>query len=258
METLRVTPVQIELEWENPTANKNRLAEAMAPFAGKTDLLILPEMFTTGFSMNPAPLAETMDGPSVSWMQAQADKLQAAITGSLIIEENGKYYNRLLFLSPGKKIHSYDKKHLFGMAGEGDHYEAGTEKLILEYKGWKICPLICYDLRFPVWARNAEDYDLLIYVANWPEKRNYAWRALLQARAIENQAYVIGVNRVGMDANGHSYSGDSVVYAPMGDTPLFEQAHTASMETVELQKSNIRRIREKLPFLADRDQFQIL
>ncbi|MEO1435901.1 MAG: nitrilase-related carbon-nitrogen hydrolase [Bacteroidota bacterium] len=161
-------------------------------------------------------------------------------------------------MSPEGRLETYDKKHLFGMAGEGDHYAAGSKKLIVEYQGWRICPLICYDLRFPVWARNAEDYDLLIYVANWPEKRNYAWRALLQARAIENQAYVVGVNRVGVDANGHTYSGDSVVYAPMGDTPLFEQAHTAAVETIKLSKSTIRRIREKLPFLADRDQFQIL
>jgi predicted amidohydrolase len=223
----------------------------------QTDLVVLPEMFTTGFSMNPNELAEEEDGPTLAWLKAKARELDAAITGSVIIHEKGKYYNRLFFVLPNGNYQTYNKRHLFTYAGEHHHYTAGSNKLTLDYKGWKICPMVCYDLRFPVWSRNTEDYDLLIYVANWPERRNHPWKSLLVARAIENQCYTIGLNRVGEDGNGISHSGDSIVLDPLGEkvaaaNPLIEEVITTQISKAELQK-----VRDRFQFLADRDEFTL-
>jgi omega-amidase len=221
------------------------------------DMIVLPEMFTSGFTMNASDVAETMNGETVNWMKGLASKKQAAITGSLVIKEDDKFYNRLLFVHPNGSIDSYDKRHTFTLAGEDKVYSSGTEKLIVDYKGWKICPLICYDLRFPVWARNVENYDVLIYVANWPKVRVAAWDALLKARAIENMSYCIGVNRVGLDGNNHEYSGHSASYDVLGhrmDTIPYDKE---AIEIVTLNMEELETYRSKLNFLEDRDSFSL-
>jgi omega-amidase len=235
------------------------LAKQLAGLAGATDLIVLPEMFTTGFSMEPRPLAESIPGPTLSWMQEQAAHCQAAITGSIICSAEGKYYNRLIWMRPDGTYATYDKRHLFAYAGEDAHYTAGTERLIVTLGPWTICPLICYDLRFPVWSRNTEPvYDVLIYLANWPSPRRTAWQKLLQARAIENQAYVVGVNRVGTDANGFHYQGDSCVVDFLGD-PVFEgQEGRVEITTTIIQREPLQEYRAKFPFLASAGKFQIL
>lgn len=207
--------------------------------------------------MNPSEVAETMKGDTVLWMKELASKKQSAITGSLVIKEDGNYYNRLLFVHPNGTTETYDKRHTFTLAGEDKVYSAGTEKLIVDYKGWKICPLICYDLRFPVWARNVENYHVLIYVANWPKVRISAWDALLIARAIENMSYCIGVNRVGLDGNNHEYSGHSAAYDVLGqrlDTIPYNQE---AIEIITLKKEELETYRSKLNFLEDRDSFSL-
>lgn len=255
---LKITLIQAPLVWENPEANRVYFSAEIKKLKSETDLIILPEMFTTGFTMNASALAETMKGKTVAWMKELAIKCNLAITGSLIITENGKFYNRLLFVTPEEEIFYYDKRHLFTLANEQEHYSPGTKKLILEYKGWKICPLICYDLRFPVWSRNLENYDVLIYVANWPEARIKAWDVLLQARAIENIAYCIGVNRVGVDGKGFNYVGHSAVYNALGEneTPLNFQDKNSIQ--IILKKDHLKSIREKLKFLDDKDSFQLV
>ncbi len=258
MNNLRVTTVQADLIWEDATANRAAFTALLTPQAGKTDLILLPEMFSTGFSMNAARLAESMDGPTVKWMAEMAKETNAVVAGSLIIEDGGNYYNRLIWMSPNGAIKQYDKRHLFTMAGEHNTYTAGTELLITEVNGWKVCPLICYDLRFPVWSRNTEGYDLMFYVASWPQKRVYAWKSLLQARAIENQCFVIGVNRVGQDGNGFDYSGDSRVIPPLGDRLIYEGTDEAELITHELSGGLITEVRERFPFLLDRDSFKII
>ncbi|KAA3632908.1 MAG: amidohydrolase, partial [Bacteroidetes bacterium] len=210
MKALRLSIVQDHLAWEQKQQNLKHFSKVLSPLKGETDLIVLPEMFTTGFSMNAEKLAETMEGPTVQWLKKQAADLSAAIMGSCIIRDMGKFYNRLLFVTPEGKTFYYDKRHLFSFAGEHEYYTGGTHRILIPYKGWKIMPQICYDLRFPVWSRNTDDYDLLIYVANFPDKRRFAWQQLLTARAIENQVYTIGVNRIGLDENGIEYSGDSV------------------------------------------------
>lgn len=254
MNDLHVTLIQATLVWENATANRANFAKKIERLASPTDLIVLPEMFTTGFTMHPKTVAETMDGATVKWLQKIAAQANAVVTGSVVITENGQYYNRLLWVRPDGSYDYYDKRHLFTLAGEHEHYQAGTNRLITSLKGWNICPLICYDLRFPVWSRNVENYDLLIYVANWPDKRSNAWKALLTARAIENQCYTIGVNRVGEDANGHLYSGDSGVvdYAGM---QLVRQSYTEGVLQLVLNASAQQQFRQKLNFLADRDNF---
>jgi predicted amidohydrolase len=221
------------------------------------DIILLPEMFTSGFTMNPTKVAESMQGETVAWMKESASKKQAAITGSLVVEENGFYYNRLLFVHPDGVVESYDKRHTFTLAGENEVYSAGTQKLIVNYKGWKICPLICYDLRFPVWARNVENYDVLIYVANWPKVRIAAWDALLKARAIENMSYCIGVNRVGLDGNNHEYSGHSAAYDVLGKRLDTIPTDKEAIEIVTLNKKDLEIYRMKLNFLEDRDEFSL-
>lgn len=257
MAQLKITLVQSEIIWEDPAANLAHYGEVLDRMVEPTDLIILPEMFTTGFTMDPQPYAETMDGLSIRWMAAQADRWKAAVTGSLIIKEDGKYFNRLIWMEPGGKYQTYDKRHLFAMAGEHEEYEAGTERLIIDYNGWRICPMICYDLRFPVWARNDDAYDLLIYTANWPNKRAYDWMTLLRARAIENQCYVAAVNRVGTDANGHEYNGDSCVIDPGWRHVLWHAEKEEAVQTVALTAEHLMEVRSRLPFLQDRDQFTI-
>lgn len=240
------------------------LEEKINGIQEKTELVILPEMFSTGFSMNPGTLAETMEGPTIAWMKRISKEKKLVLTGSFIAEEEGKYYNRLVWMLPNGQMGHYDKRHLFAFAGEHNHYEAGHRRLVASVKGWKILLLICYDLRFPVWSRqstehtdevNSEpEYDLIVYVANWPERRNHAWKTLLQARAIENQCYVIGVNRVGDDGNGIYHSGDSMVVDPMGEV-VFSEAHMEFVKTITLQKSSLLETRNRLPFLKDADRF---
>ena len=233
---MKITIIQSDLVWEDKVANLARFDTHINNIQESTDIVVLPEMFSTGFSMNTAALAESMDGKTIQWMSNHAQTLDAVVTGSLIIKENGQFYNRLIWMKPDGTFEQYDKRHLFGMgSGEDKHYTAGTERLIVTYKGWKICPLICYDLRFPVWSRNTVDYDVLIYTANWPEPRSFHWKTLLVARAIENQSYVIGVNRVGVDALGSLHSGDSCVINPYG-TVEFTQAYQEMVFTTTLSK----------------------
>lgn len=256
-EKLKIAFIQANLKWEDSEANRQLFSEEIAKISEETDLIILPEMFTTGFSMNAEKLAEPTDGPTLKWMREQAKKKQAAVTGSVIISENGNYYNRLFFVFPDGKYQLYDKRHTFTLAKEDETYTAGRERLIVRYKDWKICPLICYDLRFPVWARNTEDYDLLIYVANWPEKRVNAWDALLKARAIENMSYCIGLNRTGEDGDGYVYNGHSATYDVLGKelTPL-DRAEEFTAE-ITIDKTSLYDTRKKLKFLQDRDKFSL-
>ncbi|GGZ85165.1 amidohydrolase [Algibacter mikhailovii] len=252
---LNIVLIQADLVWENPKQNRLNFTKKIEGLDEGVDLIILPEMFSSGFTMNASAVSETMSGPTVLWMQAMALKRDTAIMGSIVITEDNQFYNRLLFVEPSGKISYYDKRHTFTLVGEDKIYTAGNKKIILNYKGWKICPLICYDLRFPVWARNTEDYDVLIYVANWPKPRVSAWDALLKARAIENMCYCIGVNRVGLDGVQSEYSGHSAVYDVLGNeitaiTPFEEQ-----VESVTLEKRHIEAYRNKLKFLNDRDSF---
>lgn len=253
---LQIALIQTHLIWENPEANRIYIEDKVSTLKN-TDLIILPEMFTSGFTMNAATVAETMDGATISWLKQLAKDKQTAITGSLVITENEKYYNRLVFIEPSGKLTFYDKRHTFTLAGEDKIYTAGTEKIIIDYKGWKICPLICYDLRFPIWARNTENYDLLLYVANWPKVRVYAWEALLKARAIENMSYCIGVNRVGVDANNYDYSGYSAAYNVLGHRIDALPIEKEAIEIISLSKNHIKKYRDKLGFLNDRDEFSL-
>lgn len=238
------------------------LEQKIAGMDQKTEVVILPEMFSTGFSMKPEELAETMEGESVQWMKRVAAENKIILTGSLIIQDEGNYYNRLVWMLPNNQYGIYDKRHLFGFADEDQHYTAGSKRLIGSVKSWKINLLVCYDLRFPVWARqqpvnNHPEYDVLVYVANWPERRNIAWKTLLQARAIENQCYVIGVNRVGHDGNNIYHSGDSMVVDPMGEI-LYHKKDEEDIFTITLDKDHLQSVRDKLPFLKDADGFAII
>lgn len=256
MKDLKVTTIQADLYWENAAANLEHLATLIQQINEPTDVVVLPEMFTTGFTMKAKDFAEPMKGVSITWMANQAKAINAVVTGSLIVVENGKYYNRLIWMEPDGTITYYDKRHLFAMADEHKTYEQGKKKVIATWKGWKFCLQICYDLRFPAFARNLEDYDALIYMANWPITRNFHWKILLQARAIENQAYVIGVNRSGKDGLGFDYSGDTSIISPYGDK-LFEISNKEGIGTATLSVEQLNRVRTKLPFLADRDNFKI-
>lgn len=253
---MKIALIQTSLIWENPLENRSHLAQKITGFMEDVDLIVLPEMFSSGFTMNPKAVAETMDGETVSWLQHLAKAKNAAITGSLVIEENGNYYNRLVFVYPNGEIKTYDKKHLFSLAGEDKFYTAGKEKLIVEYKGFKICPLVCYDLRFPVFSRNVENYDILIYVANWPKIRTNAWDILLKARAVENMCYTIGVNRTGTDDNNHEYIGHSQAIDYLGNN-LLEPQEAEGVFIIELDKEKLLETRSKLAFLNDRDDFEI-
>ena len=253
---MQVLLIQAPLVWEKPKLNRNYFEECISASSEKVDLIVLPEMFTTGFTMNPSAVAETMQGETVLWIQSLAKAKNCAITGSIVIEENGNFYNRMLFVFPSGEIQHYDKRHLFTLAGEEKVYTAGTQKLIVEYLGWKICPLVCYDLRFPVFSRNREEYDLLIYVASWPKVRTSAWDALLKARAIENVSYVVGVNRIGEDASGHNYVGHSQVVDCLGEY-VVEPQELETIIIAKLDKSKLSEIRQKFAFLNDKDTFEI-
>lgn len=273
---LTITTIQTNLVWENKIANLQAFEKKINGLEEKTEIIVLPEMFSTGFSMQPQLLAETMEGETVQWMKEVASKNKVILTGSIIIEEDGNFYNRLIWMLPNGQFGAYDKRHLFGFAEEDKHYTAGNKRLIASAKGWKINLQICYDLRFPVWARNrilqtdsstdegasteiptngiTPEYDILIYVANWPERRNHAWKTLLCARAIENQCYVIGVNRVGRDGNNINHSGNSLVIDPLGEV-LYHMADDEDIFTITLEKEHLQDVRNKFPFWKDGDYF---
>ncbi|HET6996828.1 MAG TPA: amidohydrolase [Chitinophagaceae bacterium] len=266
MSNIVITIIQTNLHWEDKSANLKMLEEKINSIKEKTEIVILPEMFSTGFSMRPGELAETMEGESVQWMKRIAAAKKVILAGSLIISEsNGqstKYYNRLIWMLPNGQYGVYDKRHRFAYAGEDEQFTAGSKRLIASVKGWKINLLICYDLRFPVWARqqsqeDSPEFDLLIYVANWPDRRVHAWKTLLQARAIENQCYVVGVNRTGDDGNGIHYSGESMVVDPMGEV-LYTKKEAEDIFTITLDNDHLEAVRQKLPFWKDADHFKIL
>ncbi len=277
MSSLTITTIQTQLHWENKTANLAMLEEKIKSTKEKTEVVVLPEMFSTGFSMKPEKLAEAMQGETVQWMKRVAAERKIILTGSVIIAENDQaaasgrihYYNRLIWMLPNGQYGVYDKRHRFAFAGEDEHYTAGNKRLIASVKGWKINLQVCYDLRFPVWARQApsqpppqgeekiaSEYDVLIYVANWPERRSQAWKILLQARAIENQCYVVGVNRVGNDGNNIYHSGDSMIIDPLGEV-LYHKKDEEDIFTITLDKAHLESVREKFPFWKDADRFRI-
>ena len=254
---MKIALIQTSLSWENPIENRSHLSQKINGFLEDVDLIVLPEMFTSGFTMDPKVVAETMEGETVSWLQHMAKAKNCAITGSLIIKENDNYFNRLVFVFPNGAIQTYDKRHLFTLAGEDKVYTAGTEKLIVEYKGFKLCLLICYDLRFPVFSRNVEEYHVLIFVANWPKPRVNAWDILLKARAVENMSYTIGVNRIGKDNNNHEYVGHSQAVDFLGNY-ILQPPEMEGVFIVTLDKNALLETRSKLPFLNDKDKFEII
>lgn len=253
---MQVILIQAPLIWENPKSNRNYFQARINEIRTEVDLIVLPEMFTSGFTMCPENVAESMQGETITWLKVLAKARNFAITGSLVIAENGNFYNRLVFVFPSGEIQFYDKRHLFTLAGEDKVYTSGDQKLVIEYLGWKICPLICYDLRFPAFSRNSEDYDLLIYVASWPKIRTNAWDALLKARAIENMSYVIGVNRIGTDSNSYEYIGHSQAVDFLGNY-VVEPEESKGSFLVVLDKEKMLETRQKLGFLNDRDSFEI-
>ena len=271
MSALSVTLIQPDLKWEDKSSNLKMLEEKIRAIKEKTEVVILPEMFSTGFSMQPARLAETIAGDTVQWMKKISGEKKIILTGSLIIEDKGNYFNRLIWMLPNGQFGYYDKRHRFAYAGEDQHYAAGDKRMIASVKGWKINLQVCYDLRFPVWSRQqsaaltssalidptALEYDLLIYVANWPERRNHAWKTLLQARAIENQCYTIGVNRVGNDGNQIYHSGDSMIVGPLGEI-IYQKTGVEDVFTYTLTMERLEEARSKYPFWRDADQFHIL
>jgi omega-amidase len=277
MSSLTITTIQTSVQWEDKRANLKRLEERILAIPEPTELVVLPEMFSTGFSMRPEVLAERMDGPTLAWMQETAARKKIILTGSIIVEEEDNYYNRLIWMLPNGQYGYYDKRHRFAYAGENEHYTAGHKRLIASVKGWKVLLLVCYDLRFPVWSRQTPrregeagdpgpgagaatvtelEYDLLLYVANWPERRAHAWKTLLQARAIENQCFVAGVNRIGDDGNDIYHSGDTMIIDPLGET-LYYAAAREEVFTLTLRKDELVRVRQRFPFWQDADHFSI-
>lgn len=260
---LHIGFLQYDIAWEDPEKNRNIIEGLLSKSdCVSLDIIVLPEMFTTGFSMNVESISESHEGPTYRWMQMLAEKYQINLTGSIVVREEDRYYNRLYWLSPDGTAEYYDKKHLFKLAGEHHHFTAGDSKLTLEVSAkdggtWKICPLICYDLRFPVWSRNVEQYDVLIYVANFPEKRSYAWKQLLIARAIENQSYTIGANRIGVDGIEIPYSGDSMVIDYEG-RPMVKADSQEGLFVAELSYKKLQTYRRAYNFLRDQDTFKIL
>jgi omega-amidase len=281
MSTLTITGIQTDLQWEDKTANLGRFREKILGMQEPTEIVVLPEMFSTGFSMKPEKLAETMDGPTMTWMKSLAAEKRIILTGSIIIEENGRFFNRMIWMLPNGQYGLYDKRHRFAYAGEDGHYSAGNRRLVASVKGWRILLQVCYDLRFPVWSRQSPvnsqrtetagsggaadpdpndasglEYDCIIYVANWPERRNLAWKTLLQARAIENQSYVVGVNRVGTDGNGIYHSGDSSIFDPLGEL-LVQESNKETIFTHTFGKERLDEVRSRFPFWRDGDHFSI-
>jgi omega-amidase len=265
MSSLTITTIQTNLYWEDKRSNLKMLEEKIDAIPEKTEIVVLPEMFTTGFSLQSHLLAEKMDGETIDWMKGVSRKNGVVLTGSIIIEDEGNFYNRLIWMLPTGDFGYYDKRHLFAFANENEFYTPGKKRLIASVKGWKINLQICFDLRFPVWARQQKqqtenpkpEYDLIINVANWPSKRSHAWKTLLCARAIENQCYVVGVNRVGTDGNGVYHSGNSLVIDPLGEV-LYHVADEEDISTIVLQKEKLQETRERFPFLKDADGFTIL
>lgn len=264
---MQVTLIQTSLFWEDREKNLAHFNNLLNSVQEKTDLIVLPEMFTTGFTMNPSKLSEPASGPTLAWLQQKAQEKNAVITGSVAVEEKGNYFNRLFWVQPNGTFSFYNKRHLFRMAGEDKHYSAGENKIIQAIGEFKICPLVCYDLRFPVWSRNTftknngsytAAYDVLIYVANWPEVRSYPWKQLLIARAIENQCFVIGVNRIGADGNNIAHSGDSMVINPRGEIISKTKANEESIETVSLDYNYLSEFRKVFPVGLDADDFKLL
>ena len=256
-ETLKIAVFQFNLVWENALANRNKIEEQLLLLPGDIDIVFLPEMFSTGFTMNVSAVAETMSGETIGWMKKCSEEYHVALCGSLVVREANGYFNRLVFVEPSGTVWYYDKRHLFTMAGEESHFQPGKQRLIVEYKGWRICPLICYDLRFPVWARNRNEYDVLVYSANWPESRKEVWNILLKARAIENQSYVVGANRVGVDGNGISYSGNSQLIGPKGNVLGSSVDYSENILFADFFYKELVDFRKKFPVLNDADRFEL-
>ncbi|QOZ83952.1 MULTISPECIES: amidohydrolase [Chromobacterium] len=254
---LAVTLVQSDIAWESVDQNLQRMERHLSA-VNDSQLIVLPEMFTTGFSMRPEKIAETMDGKAVQWLRDTARAKRADLVGSVAIQDQGRYYNRLLWAKADGSLFSYDKKHLFSFAGEHEHYTPGDAPLIVKVDGWSVAAFVCYDLRFPVWSRNNKSqYDLALYIASWPERRARHWQTLLPARAIENQAFVIGVNRVGVDGNDIRYSGDSMLIDPLGDT-LYHGRQLESVYQAKLSRAQLDDVRAQFPFLKDADRYQLV
>ncbi|MFH2143999.1 MAG: amidohydrolase [Bacteroidota bacterium] len=258
IKNLKITIIQSDVAWENKALNIIHFGELVSDIQTETNLIILPEMFTTGFTMKPEKFSEELNGETVNWMKSIAKSKNTTVIGSIIISDNNEYYNRLLSVDFKGNCLFYDKRHLFRMGNEHNNYSNGSERLIVDINHWKICPLICYDLRFPVWSRNKGDYDILIYIANWPETRREIWITLLMARAIENQCYVVGVNRIGVDGNAISYSGDSIVVNPKGTIISGTKPYKESVETIELSLDELTEFRQKFPVGLDADNFKII
>lgn len=257
MQDLNVAIVQSKLFWEHPKANRKHFSNMISEISDEVELIVLPEMFATGFSMTPEKCAESMEGETVNWMRLISEEKNSAVCGSLMISEGGKFYNRFIFVTADGTISTYNKRHLFTLAGEHETYEQGKENVLIEYNGWRIRPQICYDLRFPVFIRNTDEYDLLIFVANWPETRVNAWDTLLKARALENLSYVIGVNRVGEDGNNLKYNGHSAIYDPLGNEICYPIENEEKVVEMTLNKLDVTKTRKQLNFLNDRDNFKI-
>ncbi len=254
---MNVTIIQTDMAWEDKSHNLNHIEEIIVSNNFKTDIVILPEMFNTGFSMNPENLAESPDGSTFKWMMKTARKGNFGLCGSYIVKDNNQYYNRWIFASPDGEYWSYDKRHLFTMGGEKESFSAGDNRVVFTYREVRINPYICYDLRFPVWSRNRNDTDLMIYAANWPESRSEVWKILLRARAIENQCYVVGANRIGTDGNGIKYCGDSLIIDPKGAVIAAAEVNVESYVTADLSMSNLADFRKKFPVASDADNFTI-
>ena len=256
MQPLNLALIQSATQWHDPVANREHFEPLIRASSERADLIVLPEMFTTGFTMESRTVAETMDGATVSWLREVAQEIDTAICGSVVIEADGCYFNRFLWVTPDGDVGSYDKRHLFRMAGEHEHYDIGSAKTVFELGGWRVCAMVCYDLRFPVWFRNEGDYDAIVCVANWPAARRDAWLTLLRARAIENQVYAAGVNLVGVDGNSVAYSGGTAAYGPDGEV-LAERLDDAGVEFVTFNAEKLVQRREEFPVWRDADKFQL-
>ena len=255
---MRISLIQPDTVWENKAQNLRKIDNLISPLYNKTDIVVLPEMFNTGFSMDPERLGELPENETFSWMTDRAEEGNFALCGSFIVSENNRYFNRFVFVSPEKEVWHYDKRHLFMMAGEHKYFSPGKKRVVFRFRDVRICPLICYDLRFPVWSTNRNDTDLIIYSANWPVSRKSAWISLIKARAIENQCFVAGVNRVGTDGKGMLYCGESMLINYLGEIIVNADAHQETSVTGEISMNDLSEFRTKFPFLNDADDFTII
>ena len=254
---LNIVAIQANLTWGNPEKNRLYFEQVINKLTLNTNLVVLPEMFSTGFTMKPSSVSETMNGATVSWMINMAKTHNIGIIGSMVIQENNQYFNRAIFVHPSGSLEIYDKRHLFSLAGEDRQYTSGTNRIVIQFKGWRICPFICYDLRFPVWSRNTDNYDVLLFMANWPIPRIDAWDTLLKARAIENLSYCIGVNRIGEDENGYQYNGHTSAYNFLGEKVASTSEGKEDLLYCKISKTKLHEFRQKLNFLKDQDSFKI-